>query len=183
MDNLAYIRETMERAGSFTAVPGIGMILAGCTAVTAAALAPELPAQQGWLAAWLIEATVSVVILIVAIVLKTRASGTPLDTAPARKFALAFAPPVLAGAVLTLALVRGGAHDVLPAMWLLLYGAGVLTGGAFSVRIVPLMGVCFLVAGISALLLPLAWTNVLLAVAFGGLHIVFGVQIARRHGG
>jgi Flp pilus assembly protein TadB len=77
---------------------------------------------------------------------------------------------------------RRGDFDVLPAMWMLLYGAGVITGGAFSVRLVPTMGACFMVAVAFGLLFP-AWQNVLLAISFGGLHLVFGALISKNHGG
>jgi hypothetical protein len=183
MDNLEFIRDTMERAGSFTAVPGIGMIAVGTSAVAAAVLAPTLPSDPGWLGTWLIEAVISISVTIAAITLKARRSGMSLVSAPSRKFALALSPPLLVGAILTIALVRAGAPQILPGMWLLLYGTGVVTGGAFSVRIVPIMGICFLVAGTAALFVPVAMTNLIMAGAFGGLHILFGIQIARRHGG
>jgi hypothetical protein len=183
MDNLEFIRDTMERAGSFTAVPGIGMIAIGVTALIAAAIAPDHPSQPAWLTTWISEAAISIAIMVVAIAHKSRASGMPLISAPTRKFALAFAPPLFAGAVLTFALHSAAVPHILPGTWLLLYGTAVVTGGAFSVRIVPLMGIAFLVAGIASLVAPVSMTNAILAAAFGGLHIVFGTQIARRHGG
>jgi hypothetical protein len=183
MDNLEFIRHTMERAGAFTAVPGNGMIAVGITAVGAAALAPPLPGDSRWLAIWIFEALLSVAILVTAIARKSLAVGTPLMSAPARKFALAFSPPLLAGAALTVALVLAGAPQLLPGMWMLLYGAAVTTGGAFSVRIVPIMGICFLIMGVAALLAPPAMANLLLGAGFGALHVAFGLQIARKYGG
>jgi hypothetical protein len=183
MDNLEFIRDTMERAGSFTAVPGLGMILIGATAVAAAAIAPADPGNPAWITVWLVEAVVSVAISVVAVLKKSRKSGMSLLSAPSRKFALAFSPPLFVGAVLTFALISASLTAVLPAVWLLLYGAAVVTGGAFSVRIVPIMGICFLAAGVLAVFTPASWTNGLLAAAFGGIHMAFGFQIARRHGG
>ncbi|HEY5644601.1 MAG TPA: hypothetical protein VIS76_01545, partial [Pseudomonadales bacterium] len=99
------------------------------------------------------------------------------------RFLFGFCPPLLAGVVLTAALYRSQQFDVMPATWLLLYGAGVMTGGAFSVRIVPIQGLCFMLVGIAAFLAPADWGNVMMAVGFGGLSIVFGVIIARKYGG
>ena len=76
-----------------------------------------------------------------------------------------------------------GIQRLIPPTLLLLYGTGIITGGAFSVRIVPVMGMAFLAVGTAALLAPPAWGDAFLAAGFGGLHVVFGTMIARRHGG
>ena len=188
MDNLRYIRETMESAASFTAVSGWGQCAIGLTALAAAYLAarqsePHHLVANAWIKIWLGAAFVSLLISGGTMWLKARARGVPLMARPGRKLVLNFAPPAVVGALLTLALHRAGQNELIPAMWLLLYGAGVVTGGAFSVQIVPVMGLCFMLAGAVALVSPAAWANALMAVGFGGLHVVFGVLIARRHGG
>jgi hypothetical protein len=118
---------------------------------------------------------------------KAAKAGMPMWSAPARKFVFSFVPPLIAGAALTLVLFRAGAAAAIPGVWLMLYGAGVVTGGAFSVPIVPVMGACFLGEGTLALLAPpawiAAWNDVFLGVGFGGLHVLFGFIIARRYGG
>ncbi|MBI3664727.1 MAG: hypothetical protein HY236_00630 [Acidobacteria bacterium] len=183
MENLRFIRETMERSASFTAVPGRGGILMGITALVAAVLASRQISREEWLATWLIAGLLAMLIGIWAISRKARVVHLPVLSQPGRKFALSLSPPILAGGLLTLVFFRAGLIAVIPGMWLLLYGAGVVTGGAFSVKIVPVMGICFMAAGGIALFCPPAWANWVLAAGFGGLHILFGAIIARRYGG
>jgi hypothetical protein len=183
MDDLRYIRSTMERAAAFTAVPGRGGVAMGLTALATAAAASVQPSVERWLAVWLTGAAVAAAIAVWTMARKARAARMPLVEGPGRKFVLSFLPPVFAGAALTWSLYRAGAADTLPGMWLLLYGAGVVTAGTFSVRIVPIMGVCFMAVGLAALLSPPALGDIYMAVGFGGLQIGFGVAIARRHGG
>jgi hypothetical protein len=90
---------------------------------------------------------------------------------------------MIAGAVLSAVLFRAGLGEFLPGVWLLLYGAAVLSGGWASVRVVPLMGARFMAAGAVALLWPAAPGEVFLAAGFGGLHILFGTVISIRYGG
>jgi len=183
IDNLRYIRETMERAGSFTAVPGWGGVTMGITAVAAAIVAQWQVSPKQWLATWLVEGAVAIAIGVIAMQQKARAAGLELWSAPARKFAFSFVPPMFAGAALTFALWKAGLVHLIPGAWLLLYGTGVITGGAFSVRVVPIMGAGFLGLGAIALLTPPGFSNLWLGTGFGGLHIIFGVMIARKYGG
>jgi hypothetical protein len=186
MDNLRYIRDTIERAGSFTAVPGAGGIWMASSALLAAWLAHTEaggPGSGRWLAIWLAEAVLAMAIGILAAARKARRAGLPVLSGPGRKFMAGFAPAMLAGAVLTAALYTGGGAAFLPGMWLLLYGAAVLSAGGASVRVVPLMGCCFMAGGTVALLLPAAWGDAALAAGFGGIHMVFGTIIAVKYGG
>jgi hypothetical protein len=183
MDNLRYIRRTLERAGEFTAVPGIGGMLMGSTALVAAWIAGPRTSAPRWLAVWLVEAVVALLIGIAAAAHKSRRVRIPLLSGPGRKFMAGFAPAMLTGAVLTMVLFRQGVPGVLPGVWLLLYGTGVVAGGGASVRVVPAMGALFMLAGAVALFLPAASGDLLLAAGFGGLHIVFGTIIAVKYGG
>jgi hypothetical protein len=183
MDNLRFIRETMERAGSFTAVPGWGGVAMGASALTAAAVAGLQPTIERWLITWLLEAAFAMALAVLAIKRKASAAKGPLFSAPARRFVLSFAPPFVVGGLLTAVLYRTGLPEAIPGTWLLLYGTGVVTGGAFSVRVVPVMGLCFMALGAVALFCPFAWGTAFLAAGFGGLHLAFGIVIARRYGG
>jgi hypothetical protein len=183
-DHLQYIRRTMEGAASFTAVPGIGGMLMGASALAAGALAHQSATYGGlWFSAWLLEAVLALSLGLLFAHRKARRTHVELFSRPARKFMLAFAPALAAGGVLTAALWRAGSYQLIPGCWLLLYGAGIAAAGAFSVPVVPVMGTCFLALGSAALLTPPAWCDAWLAAGFGGLHIVFGFLIARKHGG
>jgi hypothetical protein len=183
MDNLRFIRETMERASSFTAVPGWGGVLVGVTALIAAAIASRIPDEHEWMYVWGCELPLALLIGGVTMKRKAMAVQLKLLSPPGRRFTVSLTPPLIAGALLSIALARVEAFSVLPGMWLLLYGTGVMTGGAFSVKVVPVMGLCFMATGVAALFTPLEWSNYFLAFGFGGLHILFGIIIARRHGG
>ena len=193
-EQLRYIRDVMARAGEFTAVPGWGGVAMGVSAwsktiarvevvLVAGAVAARQPSEARWLAVWTAEAVVAVAIGAVATVRKAGTGTGALGSGPGRRFALAFAPPVIAGAVLTALLFRLHAVEALPAVWLLLYGAGVVCGGAFSVKPIPLMGLAFMALGVAAAAAPQAWAAWCLGAGFGVLHIIFGLLIARRYGG
>ena len=183
MDNLAFIRDTMEAAGSFTAVSGWGMVAVGIIAIVAATIAAAQASVLHSLYVWMAAAVLAPVVNLYAIVRKARRAHVPLLGGPGRKFVLSFSPPILVGALLTIVLYRAGLVHAIPGTWLLLYGTAVVAGGAFSVRIVPVMGICFMLAGALALFTPPSWNPWIMAAAFGGLHIGFGIPVAWRHGG
>lgn len=182
-DNLKFIRETMERSTHFTAVPGYGGALMGVTAVVAAYIASQQVYLRDWLIVWLTEAFLAFAIGLLAMWQKSKIAKTSLVSAPARKFAFGFVPPLVGGVVITLGLWRYEHYEMMAPIWMLLYGASVVTGGAFSVRIVPVMGWMFIAAGAIAFALPASYGNILMGASFGILHIVFGLIIARRYGG
>jgi hypothetical protein len=183
MDNLRFIRDAMENAGSFTAIPGAGGILVGATAFFAAFAAHLSASPRAWLSIWIGEAVLAIAIGLAFSCRKARLAGMPLLSRAFRRFLFAMAPPFAAGTVLTIMLENAGLTRFLPTVWLLLYGAGVACAGAFSVRVVPIMGVSFLALGAISGLTPAAWSDALLAAGFGGLHVIFGWIIARRYGG
>jgi hypothetical protein len=182
-ENLRFIRSAMERSSSFTAIPGKGGVAMGVVAVGAAVIASAQPTGDRWLATWLGAAVVAGVIGLATMALKARTAGLAMTGASARRFALGMTAPFVAGAAITYELWTVGNFTVMAPAWLLLYGAGVLTGGMFSVPIVRAVGMCFMIAGMAAIITPHEWGNVWLAIGFGGLQIGFGTYIARNHGG
>lgn len=182
MENLRFIRGAMERASSFTAVPGWGQVAMGITALAAAAVAARQPSNARWLSVWLVEAVVAVAIGVGALAAKARRLHQPMLSGAGQRFAFSFTLPVLAAALLTAALVREGQMAALPALWLLLYGVAIAACGAFSVPVVPILGGCFMALGATGLFVRVP-RDFLMAIGFGGLHVAFGWIIARRHGG
>jgi hypothetical protein len=182
-DHLRYIRETMENAAEFTAVPGWGGVAMGSTALAAALVASRQTTPRAWLTVWLIEAFVALAIAAPAAATKAHRANSPLFSGPGRKFLLSFAPPIVVGGLLTFALYQAGILAALPGMWLLLYGAAIVTGGAFSVRVVPVMGLCLMILGAASLFAPASWGDSFMAAGFGMVQIGFGWWIARHYGG
>jgi hypothetical protein len=181
--DLRFIRRAMERSATFTAVPGLGGAAMGSIGVAAAALAAVQPSPERWLAVWLVAASGAFAVGLVAMRRKALRAGVPLSGAAGRRFALGLTAPLFAGAALTGGLWLHGAWALMPSVWLLLYGTGVLLGGAFSVAPMRMLGVSFMALGVVALVTPPSWGNVWLAVGFGGLQVGFGLYVAKRHGG
>jgi hypothetical protein len=183
IDNLAFIRETMERSSVFTSVPGYGGMLMGLTAVVAAYIAHTQTYIREWLIVWLIEASLAFLIGLLAMWQKSKIANASLLSAPAKKFAFSFAPPLICGIVITLGMWKHELFSFMIPIWLLLYGAAVVTGGSFSVKAAPIMGWCFICLGTLAFFVPTTYGNLLMGLGFGVLHIVFGFIIGRKFGG
>ncbi len=182
MDNLQFIRETMQRSTEFTAVPGYGGMLMGVTAVGATIIASQQN-WRFWLVTWLLEAFLAFAIGLLTMWQKSKTVETPLTSTPARKFARGFAPPLVAGIILTAMLYFNSLFEYLPTTWLTLYGTAVVSGGAYSVKAVPIMGWLFIMFGATAIFVPINYGNWLMGAGFGGLHIIFGLIIAKNYGG
>jgi hypothetical protein len=182
-DNLRYIRQAMERSSTFTSIPGLGGVGMGVVALVAAAVASRQPTGDAWLVTWLAAALAAAVVGFVTMAAKARRAGAGLNGPSARRFALGMVAPFVAGAAITYELWAVRSFTVMAPAWLLLYGAGVLTGGIFSVPIVRVIGVCFMTLGLAAIATPPEWGNLWLAIGFGGMHVAFGIYIARNHGG
>ena len=182
-ESLAFIRTTMARSASFTAVPGAGGVAMGVVACVAAIVAARQADGVLWLLTWMLAATVAAPIGFAAMARKARRHRVPLWSAAGRRFAQGFVPAILAGAILTAALVRDGRIDLLPATWLMLYGVGITAGGAASIPLLAWLGGAFIACGAGAAFTPIWWADAWLGAGFGGLQILFGIVIARKHGG
>lgn len=181
-DDLRFIRQAMERATSFTGISGRGYVAVGLTALAAAWAAALQSTPGAWLLVWLAELPVAAALAVGFTARKARSQGASLWSHTGRQLLFAFTPPMAVGGLLSAALYLDGRFDLLPGVWLALYGAGVMTGGAYSVRVIPLMGALFIALGGAAMLTPLSG-DLALALGFGGLHLAFGALVWRRYGG
>jgi hypothetical protein len=181
--DLRFIRHAMERSATFTAVPGWGGALMGGIGMAASAIAGVQPTAERWMAAWLAAALIACAVGVVSMRRKAARVGVPMAGPPGRRFAMGLAAPLVAGAALTGGLWAQGAWSLMPPAWLLLYGTGVLTGGAFSVAPTRLLGLSMMLIGMAAIVTPPSWGNAWLGLGFGVLQVGFGIYIARRHGG
>ena len=182
-ENLQFIRSTMERSSTFTAVPGVGGAVMGATGIAAAIVAGRQGSPERWLVTWLAAAAIAFSAGLIAMWRKAARSGATLTGPIARRFGISGSAPLIAGAALTWSLWKSGNWALMPPVWLLLYGAGVLAGGVFTIAAVRLLGIGFMALGVAALIAPPGWANVWLGIGFGGLQAVCGLYIARKHGG
>lgn len=182
--DLAFVRDVMERSTRFTAVPGWGAIGMGATAVAAAIIAWQQPSHERWLAVWLGEAIVAATIGGVAMLRKARRTSLPTLAAPARRFAFGLVPPLIVGAALTVGCVQANAWALLAPVWLCCFGVAILGGAAVSsAPVLRVLGAAFVVVGVVAVATPERWSDVWMALAFGGGHLATGVVVVRQHGG
>jgi hypothetical protein len=185
LDDLGFIRATMERTASYRAVPGWGGMRMGILALAATPFAISAPNSLRWFVVWAVAALVGASIGAFEMLRKARFEDVSLFTGAGSRFAKALAPGLITGGLLTIVLQKIGPLELLPAVWLLCYGTAVVGAGAHSIRAVRSMGLCFMLVGALALLGVVFAPDkrlagdLCMALGFGVLHVVFGIVIAR----
>ena len=156
----------------------------GAVGVVAGLVAGRTPEPRAWVLVWLAAAGLAVPIGVAAMVQRARAASVDLAAGVARRFVLSLATPVAAGVILSAALLQRESYDLLPTVWLSLYGTGAVVAGVFSIRVVTVLGLSFMGLGAAAAFAPWWLATVLVAVGFGGLHLVTGLtpQSKPQHG-
>jgi hypothetical protein len=183
LENLRYIRNTIEAAHTFTTVPGKGCIAMGLTALAAVGVESIPQLAPHWLGIWVAAAIVACGSALWFMEQKARAQGLSLRRAVAKRFFMTLAPAFIAGAILTAALVGRVDRELITGMWLLLYGTGLAACGLFAIPAVFTAGLAFMGLGTATLWLPPGSAHIVLALGFGGIHLVLGTTIVRHHGG
>jgi hypothetical protein len=179
---LRYIRASMDGAGS-VAIPGSAGIAMGGIGLVAAALSLMPNLASYWLPIWLVAAPLAAIVGALLLAKSGSITTFVATGTPGRKLALGLLPSLFAGAVITAVLWSAEHTSAIPGTWLLLYGCGLISASVSTTAIVARMGACFTGLGIVALIGPAILHIPLLALGFGGLHILFGILIARgAHG-
>jgi hypothetical protein len=183
VENLRYIRSTIEAAHTFTTVPGKGCVAMGITALVAVAIESIEAVAPYWLGVWIAAAIVACCSALWFMEQKARAQGLSLRRAVAKRFFMTLAPAFIAGAILTAALVGSVDRELITGTWLLLYGTGLAACGLFAIPAVFTAGLAFMGLGTATLWLPPGSSHIVLALGFGGIHLALGATITRHHGG
>jgi hypothetical protein len=183
VENLRYIRSTIEAAHTFTTVPGKGCIAMGITALVAVGLESIPSLASYWLAIWVGAAIVACCSALWFMEQKARAQGLSLRRAVAKRFFMTLAPAFIAGAILTAALLGSVDRELITGVWLLLYGTGLAACGLFAIPAVFTAGLAFMGLGTATLWLPPGSAHIVLALGFGAIHLALGTAIVRHHGG
>ncbi|MEQ8406712.1 MAG: hypothetical protein RKH07_00365 [Gammaproteobacteria bacterium] len=181
-DNLAFIRSSMESATAFTGVSGAGYIVAGLSAFAATWIAQQQPTLERWLLVWMLELALAAPLILLLTALKAKQQGSSLWSSNGKKLLLAFAPAMTVGGLLTLNSYLTDDIQRLPGIWLGIYGAAVMTAGAYSVAAIPIMGALFILISAAILVTGIPAT-LTMGVSFALLHCLFGYLIWRDYGG
>jgi hypothetical protein len=179
---LRYIRASMDAAASL-AVPGSAGLAMGIVGLLAAAFSSSPNLHKHWLAIWLVAAVLAAGLGGSLVARRSSWRALTLVGTPARKFVLCLFPALFAGMIMTGVHWYYGNLRAIPPTWLLLYGCALIAASATTTRTIGVLGGSFVTLGLLALILPEGLQIPMLAVGFGGLHILFGFFIGRMaHG-
>ncbi len=182
LGTLAYIRTSIESAGSMV-VPGMAGITMGIIGIVATVVASVPSAAPYWLQIWLVAAAIALAVGGAMMAREAAQSGHARYLGPVRKFLLCLCPALFAGAALTFVMRRADTTNLIPGVWLLLYGCAVLSASTVTIartmKLICIMGSLFMLLGLLALISPLATHTLILGMGFGALHTIFGMLIGQ----
>lgn len=179
--NLDFIRETIRQTRTVSSLSGTGLIMMGVIGCLASGMTLTLwsdPADAFSLTLWQVAALAAAATGALSIAIRVRRRAEAFWTQAGQRFVLCLAPSLAVGALLTAALSGGPNAGLLPGIWMLSYGAGVLAASTYASMLLTLMGGLFLLLGAAALLMPVLAAPGLL-VGFGFAHVAFGLLLLR----
>lgn len=177
LQNLAFVRETMENAGAFTTVPGWGMVAIGFSAMVTSFITIFISNPVIWMSIWILEAIIAIAIGLTSISLKNNKLGLTILHGIGLRFMINLCIPILAAVPLSFVLWKHNLTFHMPDVWLLLYGTSIITAGSYSLRLVLFMGCSFFALGCIGMLFPVIPKDALMFFGFGVFHCLFGMLI------
>ena len=189
-ENLRVIRQTMERSTKYSTLSGISGVLVGLAGIAGVVATWVLGPGAAIYHHPLRLASIWIVTLFTAIGIdlicnKRRAArvGKHIVSSLGAHIVLAALPAFFAAGILTYFFFQHHLLIYLWGVWMLCYGLAICAVGLFSVRPATYLGSAFVIAGAATLLMPaVPYHLIMMAVTFGGFHILYGVLMARRHG-
>lgn len=197
--DIKYIREIMATSSRYTNLSGIASIISGLAALLGCAisywvlkennLSPEeirlfehTFASYPLAITWLLVFIISVLVNTYFIARNAKKIQQPAISSLSKLILFALSPSLIVGCFLTFFFAKQGKTDWIPIVWMIFYGLGVWSAGMFSVQEVRRLGAAFIFTGMLTLLFFLPHVLLLLAISFGGYHIIYGISLIRRYG-
>lgn len=192
-EQLRVIRSMMERATIFRALSGETALVGGAAALGAAWITEN---RQGmaWAGGWLAGLLFVIAFNIFQIFRLGSSRQRPFWSSGLKLALRGALPPIIAGGFLGVLFLRSGNVPAAACMWIIHYGLALLAIREFAPRSMVFLGWSFMAFGLLALSvgtrvieLPQQWgqhinPSRLMALAFGGFHLIYGALIVTTKG-
>ena len=191
-DELASIRNLMERSSKFISLSGLSGILAGVYALIGAAIAfsllnyNQVSFAQGDTHFVISSSTVisligtAMAVLILSVLTgiilsarKAKRKGQSIWSKTSRELLFYMAVPLIAGGLLVIILVLRGYYGIVAPATLIFYGLALVSASHFTFNGIKSLGLCELILGLISAYLP-GYGLYFWAIGFGILHIIYG---------
>jgi hypothetical protein len=188
-ENLRIIRGLMERSTKHSTFSGYSGILAGLASIVGCMATSSLVSRgsgtpefrQSFLAIW--SSVILFALTCDYLLTKRRAEGVGkrILSRLGKQMVLGATPGLGTGGLLTFVLLQHNLINTVYAVWMLCYGIAVSAVGQFSQREVSYLGAAFLCAGALTICTPSLGLT-MMAIAFGGFHMAYGIAMSRKDG-
>lgn len=176
---LETIRTLMERSQRYEHISGHSglvagsAVLVGCAVLSKTALLPVEP-RLGFVIVWSVVLAVALAGHLALTSARARQRGEPMWSRQARTVLLALLPNFVASIAVSVLMWRLDRLELLPALWLMLYGCGTMATSFFAPRSILALGITCLVMGVGGLILLPDRPLLTMAIGFGLTHLTFG---------
>jgi len=193
-EHLRVIRQAMERSTKHSTLSGLSGVVVGLLALAGCLLTQTVVVKQvpapGWklLVVGVWSGVLALSLVADYLLTKRRAAqvGKTAFSPLGKHLTRAAAPGFLLALAMSLfyAVHPGLLGAYIYGVWMLCYAMSLLSVGMFSVKEVSVLGWAFLAAGAVTLLIPdgAIGPRTMMAVTFGGFHILYGVWMGHKYG-